>query len=105
MAALETKIKELETKLKELEGKTQAGGVVVTWPGGSNFSNTVKIAHGLGAAIASVTTGCGVATDGGIENTVGLLAVTAAEIQLRVYRTTGAPGAGITASVFWIASK
>lgn len=105
IAELKAKIVTLEAAVLALEGKTKAGQFIVEWPGGSQFTNTVGVAHKLGVLPTSASVSLGVATDGGIENVVGITNLSATEIQARAFRTTGAPGAGVKTAVFWIVTK
>ena len=76
------------------------GGAVVVWPGGSQFSNTLTVTHGLGRTPAAVVANCGETSQG-----VSCLTFTftSTTFQMKMYNATSSPAAAATYQAWWIA--
>ena len=80
------------------------GSGTVTWPGGSGGSNSIAVAHGLGAVPASVI--CTVGASSGLSNSPVIEAInlTSSSFQVACQTVDGtSPANTATTTFFWLA--
>jgi hypothetical protein len=77
------------------------GNSSLTWPGGTQLSNAVTIAHGLGSSPTSVQITPFLTLAAVFDPVFSVTAVDATNITVQALNAAGVPGAGTSAAFFW----
>jgi hypothetical protein len=78
------------------------GADVLTWPGGSGFTNTLTVNHGLSRA-PTIAVGTATLAAGTPACIVHVVAITSTQIQWRGLDPTSSPAAATTKPFYWLA--